>query len=395
MGKSSKSRTTKSSSAATTGDNNSAQVRRSKKDIKPNGTTTTAAPEKKSRRSKEFPILPFGIFMAVVGIVLYIPYQRYGASIFSDRTDWTLSEKEWQEKMQSKQLLLLGGPHRGGTSIIWKCLKAHPSISGFGDSFVTGVDESEGILMQDIYPRFGIGFEDFRTKFPNWSTSGQGVGQYALGDEVHMTESHKLVTVENRVKLWNRFGPYWDFSKPVVMEKSPPTIVTSRFLQALHTATGIGTDETNVQPYFLFMTRHPLAILLATEKMMGTNYLPYDRMMENYIQMYRYLKEDLPYLKNKPQLVSLEAFAQDPQGTLVQLFQWLNLPTTPDTFAKLDIPTIHSDPNAKYRQRWCHEPKLQMIRTLFIEKYQKILTTELSFLGYDLVEWCNFNTATN
>mmetsp|Transcript_10490 Transcript_10490/g.16094 ORF Transcript_10490/g.16094 Transcript_10490/m.16094 type:complete len:383 (+) Transcript_10490:43-1191(+) len=374
MGKSSK-----KSSSSTTKTADAKEERRSQRNKK-------APPplQRRSSRSKEFPFLPLGIVFGVFAIFLYIPYKRYGKNLFFPRADYQYGEEEWQSLMKDKKILLLGGPHRGGTSILWKSLKQHHDISGFGNTFETGVDESEGILMQDVYPRFGIGNEDFRTQHPGWSTSSEGVGQYALHPDVHMTEESGLITTKNRLKLWNRFGPHWNLTKPIWMEKSPPTIVMTRFLQAMYDDSSEKDDRT----YFIILARHPLATVLATENMMGKNYLSYDRVMMNYVKMYQYYLEDKSHLKNPPQLVKLEDFAKDPKEVLSKLVNWLELDDATEWMDAI-LPTIHSNPNAKYQKRWCQEEGLQSIRMALITKYQKVFTTELAFLGYDLSTWCD------
>ena len=44
--------------------------------------------------------------------------------------------------------LHVGGPHSGGTTVLWHALRTHPAISGFGDK--TGADLSEGIFLQRV-----------------------------------------------------------------------------------------------------------------------------------------------------------------------------------------------------------------------------------------------------
>lgn len=68
-----------------------------------------------------------------------------------------LSPAEAEREVASHTFLFIGGPHRGGTTILWRCLREHPSISGFQDR--VGTDYSEGMFLQSVYPTFGIGQE--------------------------------------------------------------------------------------------------------------------------------------------------------------------------------------------------------------------------------------------
>jgi len=50
----------------------------------------------------------------------------------------------------------------------------------------------------------------------------------------HWTQENKEVTPDNMKALLNRFGGFWNMSKPVLLEKSPPNAILSRYLQALY-----------------------------------------------------------------------------------------------------------------------------------------------------------------
>lgn len=68
-----------------------------------------------------------------------------------------LTTAQAEQEVAVHAFLFVGGPHRGGTTILWKCLREHPLISGFGDR--VGTDYSEGMFLQSVYPTFGIGTE--------------------------------------------------------------------------------------------------------------------------------------------------------------------------------------------------------------------------------------------
>ena len=49
---------------------------------------------------------------------------------------------------------------------------------------------------------------------------------------MHWTETHEKVTKYSQTRVLNRFGGYWNTSKTVLVEKSPPNAILSRFFQA-------------------------------------------------------------------------------------------------------------------------------------------------------------------
>jgi hypothetical protein len=62
------------------------------------------------------------------------------------------------------------------------------------------------------------------------------------------------VTPENRQKLFEEWSRYWDVSKPYLLEKSPPNLIRTRFLQAMFPSS-----------YFVVLLRHPIPVALATQ----------------------------------------------------------------------------------------------------------------------------------
>ena len=363
--------------------------------------------KKSTLRYKRFPIVPVGGFFLLGVAFFYYYYQKYGISTFIDRSVFDLkhSPGEWRDIMSNKTVLLIGGPHRGGTTILWKAIKAHPEISGFGTTRETGVDESEGILLQDVYSRFGVGMEDIMKKSSQFRNKMIGVGRFALADEseVHLTETDPKVTGENMAKLLNRFGQYWNLTQPVLIEKSPQTITMSRFLQALYHAKDEGGSNSPIkggpEVKFLFITRHPIANMMAHENMVGKDsHLTYDMLMRNYIQMHKYLVEDLPMLHNDPMIITLEEFAADPSHYLSNIYQWLGVDGSEDTVKNVleeGLGTnIWPDPNDNYKSKWCGAEGANDIMPAFkrdaiVQKYSHVFQNDLSKLGYDLKTWCD------
>jgi hypothetical protein len=319
---------------------------------------------------------------------MFMGYQSY---------DLHHSAIEWKQRLNGTTILLIGGPHRGGTSILWETLSRHPDISGFGNSFATGRDHSEGILMQNVYPDLGVGTETVLKHQRRGTDLPQGVGRYALAKEdmVHLVETNRRVTERNFAKLLNRFGPYWNLTKPVLVEKSPPTAVMSRFLQALYNIPVAGAVDKDDQELvvgpttkFLFITRHPLANAYAQQAFLGKNTVPLAILLDNYMQMHRYMLADMKMLKNDPKLIKLEDLARTPRETLAELHQWLGLPDAAAESLEDGLGKIVSDPNAKYRgiaQYDCRSS--DAFRRALEQKYQPQLDT--MGLDYNLLDWCN------
>jgi hypothetical protein len=211
------------------------------------------------------------------------------------------------------RFVFICGLHRSGTSLAHRLLAAHPQVSGFHD---TGAPEDEGQHLQSVYPparQFG------------------GPGKFCFSPDAYLTERSPLVTEANRRKLFEQWSRYWDVSKPVLIEKSPPNIIRSRFLQAMFP-----------ESYFIFLVRHPIAVSLATQKWSKTQ-LP--ELMKHWELAHAAMLEDRKHLKHHL-LLRYEDFVADPQSALADIYQFLGLPPAP-----LSEPVTDSI-NQEYFAKW-------------------------------------------
>merc|ERR1711982_46586 len=99
-------------------------------------------------------------------------------------------------------------------------------------------------------------------------------------------------------------------------------------------------------------------------------------------------------------IVRLEDFCSDPNKVLSKIFRWIGdgidgtkvKTTVQNVLAERLKDPIRSDPNAKYKAKWCGIAKEDNVpstkRNGIINKYQNIIKEELGFLGYDLQTWC-------
>ena len=63
---------------------------------------------------------------AVLGVVLAVAYTTIFGSMSAQLR---LSSKSIDALMPQTTFLHVGGPHRGGTSVLWKLLREHPDIT--------------------------------------------------------------------------------------------------------------------------------------------------------------------------------------------------------------------------------------------------------------------------
>ena len=140
-------------------------------------------------------------------------------------------------EVTSERFLFIGGLHRSGTSIVHRLLCEHPQMSGFQD---TGVPEDEGQYLQSLFP-IGRAFG--------------GPGRFAFDPAASLDDLAATWTDEQTETLLREWGAYYDLSKPVLLEKSPPNLVRHAFLQRVFP-----------DARFLFILRHPVCVALATRK---------------------------------------------------------------------------------------------------------------------------------
>ncbi len=211
------------------------------------------------------------------------------------------------------RFLFICGLHRSGTSLLFKCLKEHPDISGFSD---TGVPEDEGQHLQSVYPA-GEAFG--------------GPGRFGFDPASYLDETSPLVTAENRDRLFAEWAAHWDLSRPVLLEKSPPNLVRARFLQALFP-----------ESWFVTMTRHPVAVSLATQKWSRTGDVS---LLRHWLRCHERYRADAPALKHHLE-VRYEDFVADPEGVLGRVYDFVGLERRGTS------ERVRSDVNDKYFEQW-------------------------------------------
>ncbi len=194
---------------------------------------------------------------------------------------------------RAHRIVFVGGLHRSGTTPLVRALAKHPQVSGFSGTAAT---EDEGQHLQDVYPP---------------ARAYGGPGAFARDPSAHLTEASALATVQNGKRLFARWAPYWDLSRPVLVEKSPPNLIMTRFLQALFPESS-----------FVLIVRHPLVVALATSK--WTRLTSLGDLIEHWCLAHETLLTDLPHLR-RVQVVQYERLVAAPQNILAPVAEMLAL----------------------------------------------------------------------
>lgn len=194
--------------------------------------------------------------------------------------------------MTCEKLVFLGGLHRSGTTLLARILATHPEISGLSN---TGVIEDEGQLLQSVYRS---------------DLCHGGPGRFAFDRDAHLTEYSSLNCDDSRLRLLKAWMPYWDTSRRIWLEKSPPNLIRGRFLQSLFP-----------DSHFIFIVRHPIPTSIATYKWSGTGIYS---LIHHWVEAHDLMRQDSAVLK-RVRIISYERFVRDPGTVLSDLESFLGI----------------------------------------------------------------------
>jgi Sulfotransferase family len=216
--------------------------------------------------------------------------------------------------MTDHRLVFVGGLHRSGTTPLTRCLAAHSQISGFEG---TGVEEDEGQHLQTVYPP---------------ARAHGGPGRFALSEAAHLTERSPLLTPEVGARLLEQWSPHWDLSRPVLVEKSPPNLVMTRFLQGAFP-----------EARFVMVVRHPAIVSLSTRKWARLRSL--GALLDHWFAAHRTFEEDAAFLHHLL-VVKYERLVTDPGATLAEIAAFLELD------GEIPADSIDTRRSATYERQW-------------------------------------------
>lgn len=256
------------------------------------------------------------------------------------------------------RFVFVGGLHRSGTTLLTRALGEHSEVSIFTD---TGVPADEGQHLQSVYPSARV---------------YGGPGAFGFAKEAHLTETSSLVRDESRERLLDQWTPHWALEKPVLVEKSPPNLIRTRFLQALFP-----------DSYHLEVVRHPVAVSLATQKWRISRRQSSRRnrirsrsslasLLKHWLVCHEKFAVDRDALDNV-RVVRFEDFIQDSGGTLRGVYEFLGLdPLEPAL-------EIRPDANERYFAAW-RERRREAPGRISINLLERRFESRVRSFGYSL-----------
>jgi hypothetical protein len=110
--------------------------------------------------------------------------------------------------------------------------------------------------------------------------------------------------------LFDEWARHWDMERSLLLEKSPPNLIMTRFLQAMFPAAR-----------FVVVIRHPIAVACATQKWSGSR--PH-QLIHHWLVAHEMFAADAPLLENLL-VVRYETMVADPDACFGRVFGFLGL----------------------------------------------------------------------
>jgi Sulfotransferase family len=219
------------------------------------------------------------------------------------------------DDVEQHRFVFIGGLPRSGTTLLAAEIARSTGVSNLEG---IGPVADEGQYVQDVY-----------------STQQQagGIDRFAYASAMHLTEESPLVNVKSRTALWQAWAPFWDTTKPVLVEKTPSNLLKMRFLQALFPGSS-----------FVVVVRHPIAEAMAL-RARGWSRRSVARLVDHWVHAHEVMAGDLPFVE-RVVVVRYEDLVTRPGDVLGALQAFLDI----DRVTAGEKP--RQDLNDRYLEEW-------------------------------------------
>jgi hypothetical protein len=190
-----------------------------------------------------------------------------------------------------------------------------------------------------------------------------GVGKFGFNPNARLTETSNLINQENRERLYNEWSRYWDTEKKNLLEKSPPNIIRTRFLQ-----------EMFPNSYFINITRHPIATSIASKKWSKTSL---EELINHWLICHDIFNEDKKKI-NRLINIKYEDLINHNKKTLEKISKFLNLQIKPPEIE------IKQGINDKYFEIWKKKSKNIFTKNKILKIINKY-NSSVEKYGYSLI----------
>ncbi|MGB3802289.1 MAG: sulfotransferase [Lewinella sp.] len=191
-----------------------------------------------------------------------------------------------------------------------------------------------------------------------------GPGYIALDPELELLPSSPLATESNREKLMQEWSQYWDMDSRVLVEKSPPNIARTLFLQHLFP-----------DAFFVTIIRHPIPVAQATRKHWS---VPIRKSVENWVKAYELYREHSKGLRNEL-FFSYEQLISEPDFIVATIEDFLDITIK-------QYPLI-KDSNDAYFRHWKGKSVYQIYGKLTRMYVERKYGDNVADLGYSFDDY--------
>ena len=217
--------------------------------------------------------------------------------------------------IDESRFIFVCGLHRSGTTLVHDIVRQSPLV---GALTRTGAPRDEGQHVQSVFTK---------------ALDHGGPGRFAFDPRARMTDASAWDIRRERDTLLREWGAYLELDRQRFVEKSPPNLIRTRYLQALFPGAR-----------FVFIVRHPIPTSIATKGWKASAHLTHLELMLHWHVAHTLMLRDLPYL-DRSMTIRYEDLIADPVARLRELCDFLGI-------AEFANKEAIADRNAAYFTRW-------------------------------------------